>query len=418
MAKQTRRDAIIHATQEVISEIGFSECTISMIAQRAHVFDSIIYRHFKNKEDLLFCSLMDIIEKVRKELMLHFSGILGAKAKLSKHVWFHLHLNDHKSGGTRMLKNVLFECRSNPNFYSHEAYQVLRRYTGILISILKEGIETSVFRDDFKPHIIRDMIFGFIDQESISCLLSKEVDKTLPDFEAVMSLILAMIQNEPGKTPNDEIHDKALRITQSATRIFSTKGYANTTLLEIANDAKVAEGTLYEYYKTKEDLVFSLSAERFKEEKLRMERFFTSDDPLTKLQRLIRYHFTRFFLSTPHSAVFFDSIIKMQKNFYTSEAFSHYLDYISILDEILDQGKSSGAFRPDINNRVFRNLYFGVFSHLGVKWFLLGKSTPNDIVEDIVQIETLLCSAVTRRLELNGAFGVSLKTDSPVRPAA
>jgi TetR/AcrR family fatty acid metabolism transcriptional regulator len=248
------------------------------------------------------------------------------------------------------------------------------------------------------------MIFGFIDQESISCLLSGEVDKTIPDFEAIMSLILAMIQKDPGEKSSEDSLDKASRIIQSATRIFSTKGYTRATMLEIANDAKVAEGTLYEYFKTKDDLIFSISAERFKQEKIRMERFFESDDPLTKLQRLIQYHFTRFFLSAPYSAVFFDNILKMQKNFYTSKAFDHFLDYISILDEILEKGKKAGVFRADVNNRVFRNLYFGAFSHLTIKWFVLGKSKPNEIVEEFGQTETLLCRAVTRGLDLNGAF--------------
>jgi len=405
VANNKKRDVIIRAAQEIITEVGFSECTISEIARRADVFDSVIYRHFKNKEDLLFYSLKDIIEKVQKELALHFSGIMGAGAKLGKMVWFHLHLNDHKSGDTRMLKNLLFECRSNPDFYSHEAYQAIRKYTGNLLLILKEGIESSVFRSDFKPQIVRDMIFGFIDQESISCLLSKEVDETIPDFEAIMSLILAMILNEPGISLPEDTTDKASRIINSATRIFSTKGYAKATMLEIANDAKVAEGTLYEYFKTKDELIFSISADRFKKEKERMERFFESDDPLTKLQRLIQYHFTRFFLSAPYSAVFFDNILKMQKNFYTSKAFDHFLDYISILDNILEKGKKTGVFRADVNNRVFRNLYFGAFSHLTIKWFVLGKSKPNEIVEEFGQTEALLCRAVTRRLDLNGSFG-------------
>jgi AcrR family transcriptional regulator len=409
-----KRDAIIRAAQEIITEIGFNECTISEIARRANVFDSIIYRNFKNKEDLLFYSLKDIVEKTQKELMLHFSGIMGAGAKLSKMVWFHLHLNDHKSGDTRMLKNLLFECRSNPNFYLHEAYQTIRKYTGVLIPILQEGIDSSIFRSDFKPQIVRDMIFGFIDQESISCLLSKEVDKTIPDFELVMSLIFSMILNGGGKSLPEDSNDKASRIINSATRIFSIKGYAKATMLEIANDAKVAEGTLYEYFKTKDDLIFSISAERFKKEKERMERFFESDDPLTKLQRLIQYHFTRFFLSAPYSAVFFDNILKMQKNFYTSKAFVHFLDYISILDEILEKGKKTGVFRADVDNRVFRNLYFGAFSHLTIKWFVLGKSKPNEIVEEFSQTEALLCRAVTRRLDLNGSFGI-LQTEN--RPA-
>lgn len=404
MGKSKKRETIIQAAQEVISEIGFGECTIAEIAKRANVFDSVIYRHFKNKEDLLFYCVKDLLERVYDEVMLHFSGIMGAGAKLSKLVWFHLHLNDHKSGRTRMFKNLLFECRSNPKFYVHEAYQALRKYTGLLFPILQEGVESSLFRNDFKLSVARDMIFGVIDQESINCLLSHEVEQTIPDFESVMSLILAMIQKGPEAAVSINGNDKAVRIIDSATRLFSTKGYVKTTMLEIANDAKIAEGTLYEYFKTKDELIYSISADRFKKEKDRLERFFESDDPLTKLQRLIQYHLTRFFLSASYPAVFFDNILKLQKNFYTSRAFDHFLDYISILDKILEDGKRKGVFRQNINNRVYRNLYFGAFSHLTVRWFLLGKTTPQDIIEEFSQAETLLCRAVSRPMDFNGAF--------------
>ena len=404
MGKQNKRDTIVRAAQEVMSEVGFDSCTIAGIAKRANVFDSVIYRHFKNKEDLLFYSLKALLEEVHDEVMSHFNGIMGAGAKLSKFVWFHLHLNDNKSARTRMFKNLLFECRSNPNFYTHEAYQALRKYTGILLPILKEGVDSSLFRNDFKPHVVRDMIFGIIDQESISYLLSREVDKTIPDFEAIMSLILAMIQNGPAEEPPENGNHKEKKIIDSAARLFSQKGYTKATMLEIANDAQIAEGTLYEYFKTKDDLIYSISANRFKKEKARLERFFKSNDALTQLERLIQYHLTRFFLSASYSAVFFDNILKLQKSFYTSKAFEPFLDYISILNKILEKGKKEGVFRKDVNNRVYRNLYFGSFSHLTVKWFVLGKTTPRDIIDEFSQAEALLCRAITRRMDFKGAF--------------
>jgi TetR/AcrR family fatty acid metabolism transcriptional regulator len=248
------------------------------------------------------------------------------------------------------------------------------------------------------------MILGVIDQESINCLLSHEVEQTLPDFERIMSLILAMIQKGPEEKVAEDCKDKEARIMDSATRLFSTKGYVKTTMLEIANNAKIAEGTLYEYFKTKDELMYSISANRFQREKERLARFFDSDDPLAKLQRLIQYHLTRFFLSAPYSAVFFDNILKLQNNFYSSRAFDHFLDYISILDNILEDGKKAGVFRADVNNRIYRNLYFGAFSHLTVRWFVLGKTTPQDILEEFSHVETLLCRAVTRPMNFNGAF--------------
>jgi len=54
-----RKQEIIRAAQEIISEKGLKGSTITEIAKHAGVADSIIYHYFKNKEDLLFCAVDD-----------------------------------------------------------------------------------------------------------------------------------------------------------------------------------------------------------------------------------------------------------------------------------------------------------------------------------------------------------------------
>ncbi|MBF0523857.1 MAG: helix-turn-helix transcriptional regulator, partial [Deltaproteobacteria bacterium] len=56
-----KREIIIQAAQQVLAEKGLRKSTVAEIARRGGVFDSEIYRHFKDKEDLLFCSLAERI---------------------------------------------------------------------------------------------------------------------------------------------------------------------------------------------------------------------------------------------------------------------------------------------------------------------------------------------------------------------
>lgn len=52
--------------------------------------------------------------------------------------------------------------------------------------------------------------------------------------------------------------DKQLRIISAAIEIFADKGYSATTTSEIAKKAKVAEGTIFHYFKTKKDLLLAI----------------------------------------------------------------------------------------------------------------------------------------------------------------
>lgn len=66
LSNDGRRKDILMAAQEVFSQKGLADSSISEIAKRAGVVDSIIYHYFKNKEDLLFYALADKLESVEK----------------------------------------------------------------------------------------------------------------------------------------------------------------------------------------------------------------------------------------------------------------------------------------------------------------------------------------------------------------
>lgn len=407
--KNGKKKAILKAAQEVIAEKGLANSTISEIAKKAEVVDSIIYHYFENKEDLLFSSLEELIEKSHNELLFHFKGLMGPVSHLGKMVWFHLYQNDFSSGDARTMKYLLFECRSNKDFYQHSGYKALQRYAGLMLAILKKGVNEKYFRDDLEVGIVRDMIFGFLDEESLSCLAYREIDETMLDFEPIMALIMAMIgveSNESAANTNPNtmgggeggMPDKATRVLDAAVSIFAQKGHRKTTMLEIAEKAGVAEGTIYEYFKNKQELLYSIPKGKFLTYQANLSQVFEKKEPLEKLRCFIGEYF-RIFASDSDFITIFLCDIKLNKQFYTTEAFSIFLNTNKMLYEILDEGKASGVFRSDLNNRVFRNLFLGAFSHLSIRWYVLERVTPLKMMSELTMITSLLCRAVTREVE-------------------
>ncbi|MFH0730533.1 MAG: TetR/AcrR family transcriptional regulator [Pseudomonadota bacterium] len=388
-----KRQRILNAAQEIISEKGLKDTTIFDIASKADVVDSIIYYYFKNKEDLLFCAIDSQMKSATAELLCHLKGVLGPVSKLGKMVWCHLHANDFSQGDERIRKHLLLECRANKSFYQHESYKSLRKYAAVLLDILKEGVAEGNFRGDLNLAVVRDFIFGLLDEESLSCLAAREITETTPDFNPIMSLILSMIENQPENGGRVKKVDKAQTVLKAATALFARKGFNKSTMLEIANEAAVSEGTIYEYYVNKQNLLLCISKEQFATYKADLDVTYNVDDPRVKLKRLIWNHFFLFTSNSDFLAIFLNDI-KLNKHFYATDSYKYFIHYYGKVSEIIEEGKRAGVFRQDVHDRVYRNLLIGSFTHLMLRWFFISTPTPLVFMKEFHHATELLCRAV------------------------
>jgi TetR/AcrR family fatty acid metabolism transcriptional regulator len=382
-----KRQKILDAAERIMSAKGRG-ATISEISAASGVTDSVLYHYFKNKEDILFSvaqeHLRDALEKLDEQLQ----GIMDPVNQLSKLIWFQMYYNDTHADYGKLL---LFECRSNKAFMQHEAYGLIKRWSAIGIEILNNGISDGSFRKDLAVPIIRDAIFGLVDMENIQYLTTREQLQAHTDLDAILNLVLPMIRPNPEKCVFKG--DKAGRILESALNVFSAKGFQNATIQEISKSAAVSEGTIYEYFNNKEDLLFSILERQFQSNLNMLGELFEVRTPLRKLKRFMRYHFTVYLTQPAFVKVFlFDAIYN--SGFYTSNAYQPFKQYIESIDEILDEGKEDGSIRPEINNRVFRNLFMGIFSHMALRWLFTQRGSQTDKNEEINAAVALLSRSI------------------------
>jgi len=290
----------------------------------------------------------------------------------------------------------LLECRSNVNFYQHEAYSLIRKYAGILLSILAEGVKTRVFRSDVNMRLVRDIILGGLDFEKLGCLACRETKDTVSDFEDIMALVIPMIAHLTLHSERET--DKSYKILRSAEHVFAEKGYHQTTITDIARLANVAEGTIYEYFKNKEDLLFSIPDYHFKDHINRLAEVFETKAPLRKLQRLISHHFFLNLSQRDFLKVFLLHV-QLNRRFYSSHVYDTYRHATGVVESILEEGKQDGSVRPDVNNRVFRNLFLGAFSHMALRWLLFDQENKNDKTKEIDELVLLLSRSVANNIE-------------------
>lgn len=396
-----RKKEIISVAQEIFSERGLGDANISDIASAANVVDSHIYHYFKNKKDLLFWALANKMYEAERELKHHLEGIRDPLSRLGKVIWFHLWLNDESPNELRVIKHLLFECRSNRDFYSHEGFGALKSYMDVMYGILREGVDEKVFRSDVNLLLFRNMIFGMLDEESLSSFASNETKNTLPDFPMIMDLIEAMILSGDfsDKKMQEAENDKKQLICYAAEQIYAEKGYDSATMEDIADAVGISEGSIYSYFKSKEELLFVLPAERFEWFKGNMvDAFDNNRNSLNKLHWFMRI-FYRTFLSNMNFLKVFLFSVKLNRKFYSSPAYSIYLSYVSEIQNILEEGKRSGFVREEVDSRVCRNFFLGAFFHLTTRWMLFEKIEMIEVMQQWDEVISLLICSVARNPE-------------------
>lgn len=376
----------MNAASKVMNQKGYDASTISEIALKAGVKDPVIYQHFKGKEDLVFAVVEEHMEKFLSFLDEQLQGICGAHNKLRKLVWAHLYFNDVNR---EYITLVLLECRTNRGFYKSQAYKLIRRYVGILMAILQEGVDEGVFTPDVDLCLVRDLILGLVDFEAITCLITHEIPEAAPDHEECMRLIQRILLVNSGDKPSSL--DKRQRILLAAVKAFAEKGHEKATISEIASIAGVGEGTVYEYFKNKEDLLLSIPEERLQQHLDQLKETFDIRNPVRKLRRFIQYHFRLYLIDQDFLKVCLMLII-LNRRFYISRAYESLRKYLQVLEEIVQEGIGESCFAHNVNIRVFRNMFMGSFTHMVLRWLFFDKNV--DKMNEINGITDFLTKAL------------------------
>jgi TetR/AcrR family fatty acid metabolism transcriptional regulator len=166
---------------------------------------------------------------------------------------------------------------------------------------------------------------------------------------------------------------KRERILRAAIRIFSQKGYFNSKISEIARQAGVADGTIYLYFKNKDDLLISLFEEKMGEVVADIRaRVSDGSGALSRLQIFIRNHMD--LLTREAGLIEVIQVELRQSNKFMKEYVPvKFLEYLDVISGILEDGKREGVIRPDLNVTLARRAIFGALDEISLAYVLSRK---------------------------------------------
>jgi len=377
MGTLDKKDAILQSASVAFADKGFDRTTISEIAKMAGVGDSTIYEYFQGKEDLLFSIPVEKTKFLVENLEEHLKGIKSVEDKLRKLIWHYLYFQENNRDYANIL---LFELRANKSFYESKAYESFKTYNKILIRILKEGQQEGIFRKNANIHLFRDLIFGSIDHTMYGWLLFEKPKSLVEQVDGLFDLIHSAISAEDFskflyKEEADSILNKRKAIIKASESIFAEKGFYKSTISDVSQALGIGEATIYEYFQSKEDLLFNIPIERTESLINSLNtKLESKEEAENKLRKLV-WHYLSFFNNNKNYVSILLFELRSNRRFYASKSFALFKKFSDILIEILKEGKKEEIFKKDANIYLFRNMVFGSIDHLALRWILFGRPT-------------------------------------------
>ena len=166
--------------------------------------------------------------------------------------------------------------------------------------------------------------------------------------------------------------DKPQQIIHAAVRVFARKGYYNSRVADIAREAGIAAGTIYLYFKTKDDILVTLFREKMAEFVDALRKATAGEpDAAAKVRRLVSLHF-RMLEENPALADVVQVELRQGQKFFRGASGQEIGAYFALIGSVLEEGVAEGRFRPCLPVKVATKMLFGAMDQMATSW-VLGK---------------------------------------------
>lgn len=183
--------------------------------------------------------------------------------------------------------------------------------------------------------------------------------------------------------------NKKTRILKSAVKVFARKGFHETKVAEIARAAGVADGTIYLYFKNKDDLLISL----FEDQMDRLNEQLRSDlnglpDTALRVRHVVRCQLGHV-KDHRDLAEVLSVTLRQSNRFLRQFAAPKFSEYLDIIAEVIAEGQRKGEIRDDVAPRVVARALYGALDGLMLTW-ALGRSPASRLERAALQVADVL----------------------------
>jgi TetR/AcrR family fatty acid metabolism transcriptional regulator len=174
--------------------------------------------------------------------------------------------------------------------------------------------------------------------------------------------------------PKAAVPDKREAILRAAIKVFAGKGFFNSKVADIAGEAGIADGTVYLYFKSKDEIlrsIFDRAMEEFIADGRKELAAIT--DPAERLRKIAQLHLEKLGADR-NLAVVFQVELRGSTKFMQEFSAAGFGEYLDIIRSTVESGQSSGDFRSDVKAVVAAKIFYGALDEMVTNWILSKKS--------------------------------------------
>ena len=164
--------------------------------------------------------------------------------------------------------------------------------------------------------------------------------------------------------------DKRQALLRAAIDTFAARGFFHAQVADVARTAGVAAGTVYLYFRSKDDLLISIFEMVMKDAiAAGRKSIATLPDPVAQLRAIARLHLDRMGRDRA-LAVVFQVELRQSTKFMERFSATHLREYLGIIRDVIAGGQAQGVFRQDLNPTLASKLLFGMLDEMATNWIL------------------------------------------------
>lgn len=185
---------------------------------------------------------------------------------------------------------------------------------------------------------------------------------------------------------------KYKQIIDAAVIAIAESGYHQAQVSKIAKQAGIADGTIYLYFKNKEDILISLFEEKMGVFVENLQQIIKDENSASeKLGQMIENHF-QVLANDRHLATVTQLELRQSNKEIRMKINAVLKEYLKMIDQIIIEGMVSGEFNPSMDVRIARQMVFGSIDEISTTWVMA--EYRYDLMEQAPKVKQLLLNGL------------------------
>ena len=204
----------------VFAEKGYGAAAVAEIASLAGVVEGTVYSYFDSKRALLVAVMNVFYEDLIANTESGLRAIHGVENRLRFVIRRHI---DTFTSDLGLCRVIIREARPDVALYDEAILDLNRRYTGVALGVLEEGVGDGTFRPEIVPSVLRDLLYGGIEHALWRFVFAEGELDAGPLADQLADAMLGGIrtQHTPEHVADEPNEDTVTRLERAVARLES-----------------------------------------------------------------------------------------------------------------------------------------------------------------------------------------------------